>query len=111
MKNQGREPIWVTKINRGWKHTLSKKKNFFVSLPAEEAHHKCHPTKGIMGFSQRVHPEVIAKIQEFVSIGTIEPVEVQHLLKHHVKHYMFVGNLPDRAYYPSPIHCKKMLKN
>ena len=80
------------------------KNNFFVSLPAEEAHHKCHTTKGIMGFSQRVHPELIAKIQEFVSIGTIEPVEVQRLLKHHVKHYMCVGNLPDpndRAYYPS----------
>ena len=80
------------------------KNNFFVSLPAEEAHHKCHPTKGIMGFSQKVHPELIAKIQEFVSIGTIEPVEVQRLLKHHVKHYMCVGNLPDpndRAYYPS----------
>ena len=24
---------------------------YFVSLPTEEAHHKCHPTKGIMGFS------------------------------------------------------------
>ena len=79
-------------------------KKYFVSLPTEEAHHKCHPTKGIMGFSQRVHPELIAKIQEFVSIGTVEPVEVQRLLKHHVKHYMCVGNLPDpndRAYYPS----------
>ena len=79
-------------------------KMYFVSLPTEEAHHKCHPTKGIMGFSQRVHPELITKIQEFVSIGTVEPVEVQRLLKHHVKHYMCVGNLPDpndRAYYPS----------
>ena len=79
-------------------------KKYFVSLPTEEAHHKCHPTKGIMGFSQRVHSELIAKIQEFVSIGTVEPVEVQCLLKHHVKHYMCVGNLPDpndKAYYPS----------
>ena len=24
---------------------------YFVSLPTEEAHHKCHLTKGIMGFS------------------------------------------------------------
>ena len=57
-----------------------------------------------MGLSQRVHPELIAKTQEFISIGTVEPVEVQRLLKHHVKHYMCVGNLPDlndRAYYPS----------
>lgn len=51
-----------------------------------------------MGLSQRVHPELIAKIQEYVSIGTVEPVEVQRLLKHHVNHYMCVEN---KAYYPS----------
>ena len=48
-------------------------------------------------------PELIAKVQELVSIGTVEPVEVQRLLKHHVDHYMCAGNLPDpydRAYYP-----------
>ena len=47
---------------------------------------------------------MIAKIQEFVSIGTVDPIEVQRLLKHHVQHYMCVRNLPDpndRAYYPS----------
>ena len=60
---------------------------YFVSLPIQEAHHKCHPTKGVMGLSQRVHPEIIAKIHELVSVGTIEPVEVQRLLKHHVNHY------------------------
>ena len=62
-----------------------------------------------MGLSQRVHPELIAKIQEYVSIGTVEPVEVQRLLKHHVNHYMCAGNLPnpnDRAYYPSPTDVK-----
>ena len=65
-------------------------KKYFVSLPTEEAHHKCHPTKGIMGFSQRVHPELIAKIQEFVSIGTVDPIEVQRLLKHHVAKTLYV---------------------
>ena len=83
---------------------------YFVSLPTEEAHHKCHPTKGVMGLSQRVHPEVIAKIHELVSIGTVEPVEVQRLLKHHVNHYMCAGNLPDsnnRAYFP----CLDDIKN
>ena len=83
---------------------------YFVSLPTEEAHHKCHPTKGAMGFSQRIHPELIAKIQELVSIGMVEPVEVQRLLKHHVNHYMCCGNLPDpndRAYYP----CLDDIKN
>lgn len=83
---------------------------YFISLPTQEAHHKCHPTKGVMGLSQRVHPEIIAKIHELVSIGTIEPVEVQRLLKHHVNHYMCSGNLPDpndRAYYP----CLEDIKN
>ena len=50
---------------------------YFISLPTEEAHHKCHPTKGVMRFAQRIHPELIAKVQELVSIGTVEPVEVQ----------------------------------
>ena len=83
---------------------------YFITLPTEEAHRKCHPTKGVMGFAQRVHPELITKIQELVSIGTVEPVEVQRLLKHHVDHYMFAGNLPDpcdRAYYP----CLDDIKN
>ena len=63
-----------------------------------------------MGLSQRVHPEIIAKIHELVSIGTIEPVEVQRLLKHHVNHYMCAGSLPDqndRAYFP----CLDDIKN
>ena len=76
---------------------------YCISLPTEEAHHQCHPTKGALGLSQRIHPELIAKIQEFVSAGTHEPVEIQRLLKHHVHYYMCAGNLPnptDRAYYP-----------
>jgi hypothetical protein len=82
---------------------------YYISLPTEEAHHKYHPTKGVMGLSQRVHPQLIAKVQEYVSIGTVEPVEVQRLLKHHVNHYMCVGNMPDpndRAYYPSLVDVK-----
>lgn len=57
-----------------------------------------------MGLSQHVHPELTAKVQEYVSVGTVEPVEIQRLLKHHVNSYMCAGNLPnlsDRAYYPS----------
>ena len=76
---------------------------YCISLPTEEAHHQCHPTKGALGLSQRIHPELIAKIQEFVSAGTHEPVEIQRLLKHHVHYYMCAGNLPNptnRAYYP-----------
>lgn len=73
---------------------------YFVSLPTEEAH---HPTKGVVGLSQRIHPEIIANIHELVSIGTVEPVEVQRLLKHHINHYMCARSLPDpndRAYFP-----------
>ncbi len=79
-------------------------RKYYISLPTEEAHHKYHPTKGVMGLSQRIHPELIAKVQEYVSIGTIEPVEIQRLLRHYVNNYMCTGNLPnpsDRAYYPS----------
>ena len=56
------------------------------------------------GLSQRVHPELLAKIQELVHASTTDPVEIQRLLKHHVHHYMCTGNLPnptDRAYYPT----------
>ena len=37
---------------------------YLVRLPTEEAHHTCHPTKGAIGFSQRIHPDIIVKIQE-----------------------------------------------
>ena len=47
------------------------------------------PNKGNIGFSQIVHPELIAKIQEFVSIGTVDPIDVR-LLKHHVKHVLVI---------------------
>ena len=79
---------------------------YFVQLPTEEAHHECHPTKRVMGLSQRIHPDLISKIHELVSIGTVEPIEVERLLKHHVKHYMTLNNgvMPDpndRAYFPT----------
>jgi len=58
-----------------------------------------------MGLPQRVYPELIAQFQELaVHAGTRDPVEVQHLLKNHVHHYMSTGNLPnpnDKAYYPT----------
>ena len=75
-------------------------RKYFISLPTE-AHHKCHPTKGALRLSQRIHPILIAKIQELVSAGIVEPVEVQRL---HVNQYICVGYLPepnDRAYFPS----------
>ena len=56
---------------------------------SEEAHHKCHPTKGVMQLSQRVYPEIIAKIHELVSIGTVEPVEGSEAPKTPCKLHMF----------------------
>jgi len=79
-------------------------KKYYISLPTEDAYHSCHPTRGIMGFSQRVHPELIAKIQELVHAGTTDPIQIQHLLKHQEQHYMCSEQLPsfnDQAYYPT----------
>ena len=50
-----------------------------VRLPAEEAHHMCHPTKeAAMGISQRT------KIHDLVQTGVIDPTVVQCLPRSHV---------------------------
>ena len=77
---------------------------YYVRLPTEEAHHQCHPTKGAMGLSQRIHPALVCKIQELVSVGITDIVEVQRLLRHHVYKYMCTDNPPDphdRSYHPA----------
>ena len=79
-------------------------RKYYISLPTEDAHHSCHPTKGMMGFSQRIHPELITKIQELVHADITEPIQIQRLLKHHVRHSMCPEQLPsfnDQAYYPT----------
>lgn len=79
-------------------------KKYYISLPTQEAHHSCHPTAEIMGFSQRVHPELIIKIHELVHAGITDAIQIKRLLKHHVQHYMCPHKLPsinDRAYYPT----------
>ena len=75
---------------------------YYVRLPTEEAHHMCHPTKGAMGFSQRIHPELITKIHELVQTGVTDPTVVQRLLRSHVRSQMYT-NPPDpndRSYFP-----------
>ena len=67
---------------------------YYVRLPTEEAHHMCHPTKGAMGFSQRIHPELITKIHELVQTGVTDPTVVQRLLRSHVRSQMYT-NPPD----------------
>ena len=79
-------------------------KKYYISLPTQEAHHSCHPTAEIMGFSQRVHPELIIKIHELVHASITDAIQIKCLLKHHVQHYMCPHKLPsinDRAYYPT----------
>ena len=77
---------------------------YFVSLPSDEAHHKCHPTGKEAGMAQRVHPSIIQKIHALVLEGMVEPLEAQRHLKHYVQHYILCASeLPnslDRAYYP-----------
>ena len=76
---------------------------YLVRLPTEEAHHTCHPTKGAMGFSQRIHPDLIVKIQELVCTGITDPLVVQRLLRQHVCNCMCASNPADpndRSYFP-----------
>ena len=56
---------------------------YFVSLPTEEAPTN-HPTgKEVAGFSQRVNPQVTAKIAEIVSDGITDKKQVRTLLSHY----------------------------
>ena len=92
------------KSNLHQKAAIQTTKKYYVSLPTADAHHTCHQTQGIMGLSQKIHPELINKIQELVSAGTTDAMEMKRLLKHHVNHYMCTDHLPDpndRAYYPN----------
>ena len=57
---------------------------YLVSLPTQEAHHG-HPTGEQAGFAQRVHPGIIAKIKELVSVGVTNVMEIKRCLRLHVK--------------------------
>lgn len=70
---------------------------YYLKLPTEEAHHQYHPTQGLMGLSQRVHPELIVKVQELVCAGVTDSAEVQRLLKLHVRHYNNVPRKPSQS--------------
>ena len=82
----------------------------FIVLPTESAH-SSHPTGEISGFSQRVHPLIIAKITELVVSGITNVHEVRKILRHYVQHNISVEHnlnpLPtDRAFYPMPCDIK-----
>jgi len=76
-----------------------------VSLPTEEVHHG-HPTGEQAGFTQRVHPAIIAKIRELVAAGITDVLEVKRSLRLHVKETISkqLGATPkhtDRSLYPT----------
>lgn len=76
----------------------------FVLLPTEAAH--CgHPTGTTAGFSQRLHPIVIAKVKELVASGVTDTHEVKKILKYYVRNdvareHEITPSATDRAFYP-----------
>ena len=78
----------------------------FISLPTENAH-CAHPTGEVSGFSQRVHPMIIAKISELVASGITGVQEVRKLLRNYVQQTIstelsLTPSLTDRSFYPMP---------
>ena len=77
---------------------------YYVSLPTIEAHHLTHPTGGIYGLAQKIHPKLVEKIYQLVSEGVVSVPEMKRALEHFVKHELCQIKPPDPndcAYYPS----------
>ena len=77
-------------------------KKYYISLPAEEAHHQTHQTGGMHGMAQRMYPRVTQKIRELVSDGITEVPIVCQMLRHYVNNELCKEDRPscsDRAYY------------
>ncbi len=78
-------------------------KKYYVLVPTVQAHGNYHPTSGLAGFAQRVHPKITEKINTLVGEGI---QEVKRALRHYVIHCLFPDpqNRPgetNRAYYPT----------
>ena len=79
----------------------------YVSLPTENAH-SGHPTGEMSGFTQRVHPVIIAKISELVASGITGVQEVRKCLRimfnklHISTELNLIPSLTDRSFYPMP---------
>ena len=79
-------------------------RKYYVSLPTAQAHHSIHPTGGIFGMAQKLHPKLVEKIHQLVSEGVISVCEMKRALDHYVKYDLCHGSPPDpndRAYHPS----------
>jgi len=67
---------------------------YYVSLPAEEAHHGTHPTRGAYLMAQRINPFVAQKISEFIGEGMTDVQEVKRAFKHYVNSVLCAQNPP-----------------
>ena len=79
-------------------------RKYYVSLPSAEAHHTTHPTGGVYGMAQKVHPKLLEKIHQLVSEGVTVVSEMKRALNHYVKYELCHDSLPDpndRAYHPT----------
>lgn len=77
---------------------------YYVLLPNKEAHHSYHKTCGEAGFSQKIHPKLVGKINELVSEGTTDAQEVKRALKRYVCHVLCPDQLielSNRMYFPT----------
>ena len=63
---------------------VQKTYRYLVSLPTQEAH-QGHPTGEQAGFAQRVHPGIVAKTKELVSVAVTNIMEIKRGLRLHVK--------------------------
>ena len=70
-------------------------RNYYASLPSAEAHHTIHPTDGIYGMAQKVHPKLVEKIHQLVSEGVTVVSEMKRALDHYVKHELCQDSPPD----------------
>ena len=68
---------------------------YYISLPSAEAHHTTHPTGGIYGMAQKIHPKLVEKIHQLVSEGVIVASEMKRALDHYVKNDLCRNNPPD----------------
>ena len=84
--------------------TPNTKSMYFVSLPTNEAHSN-HPTGSEVAFAQRVHPLLIAKINDLVSSNICNVHEVKKILRYYTNNELakelgFAPNEHDRAFHP-----------
>ena len=74
------------KVALSIKEKISTSRNWFVSLPNNDAHEKSHPIGISSGaeVTQKVSPMIANKIEDFVKEGMTDPCEIRVLMSNHV---------------------------